>query len=517
MSLAIQAEAALELRRRLVGLRDIRPATDDELHTAIEAYTGVRVPDRAVCDGHVSPFRALADAYFARSRLILWKASRGFGGKSVLLAILSMLEATTLGASVSLLGGSGEQSQRVHGYMTGEDPNMPETFWGAPGAPRYLLASDPTKRETRLTNGGLIKVLMASSRSVRGPHPQRLRLDEADEIEQDVLDAALGQAMSVYRDDLPDVWNGELVAQTVVSSTHQYADGTMTEMLRRSREVGWPVYEWCFRETSAQPGGWLAASEVEAKRLEVPQSMWATEYELLEPAPETRAIQPGAVADMFDASLGEVQDEPGQEYIFEEPAHRARIYATGADWARKRDWTVIVTWRTDTDPWRLVAYERTRREDWPVMVRKFNDRVTRFPGLAAHDATGLGDVVDGFLEVDADPVILAGRTRADIFSEYIAACERREVVCPRIAFLEQEHRYASVDDVYGRGHPPDGFVAMALALYAIGARTGSWADVADLGHVDDYVHRFDTLRASDRDRDRDRDGSSKVIIPGGLQ
>ena len=100
----------------------------------------------------------------------VWIGSRGLAGKSFLLALLGLTEAVTLGASVNILGGSGEQAKRVHEYM--------EDFWKKKTAPHSLLMSDPTKRETRLIHGNKIQALMASQASVRGGHPQRLRLDE---------------------------------------------------------------------------------------------------------------------------------------------------------------------------------------------------------------------------------------------------------------------------------------------------------------------------------------------------
>src|SRR5581483_11221775 len=176
------------------------PRTDEELTHLIMLLTGLRVPDQAVCPGHVSPFRALADAYFARSSVSVWKASRGFGGKSTLGALLAHLEQVFLGADVTILGGSGEQSQRVHEALG--------AFWRFERAPRDLLVDAPTKSETRLSNGGRARALMASQTAVRGPHPQRLRLDECDEIKLELLAAALGQTMA--RPEIP--------AQTLMSS-----------------------------------------------------------------------------------------------------------------------------------------------------------------------------------------------------------------------------------------------------------------------------------------------------------
>jgi hypothetical protein len=422
------------------------PADVSELAAAAYRYTGLRVPDRAVCPGHVSPLSALADAYFARAPVTVWHASRGFGGKTTLLALLGHLETVLLGTDVTILGGSGQQSQRVHLAQAG--------FWRSPAAPVHLLDGEPSRYETRLVNGARTSALMASSRSVRGGHPSRLRLDECDEIKLDIFDAALGQTMA----------SGGVAAQTVMSSTHQYADRTMTEILRRASERGWPVARWCYRET-VEPHGWLPLAEVERKRAEVPVAMWAAEYELQEPSPESRAIQPESVDAAFDRQQGTFGGRPGETIEIEAPAQGA-TYATGADWAKDRDWTVVTTLRTDTRPLRLVAYRRDGRRPWPSMVEILDQRLARYPGLAAHDATGLGDVVDDLLTTAADGVKLVGRARADLLSDYIKAIENGEIVGPRIEHAYGEHKYATLADVYGAGHLPDSICAGALALYA---------------------------------------------------
>jgi len=206
------------------------PQDDDELWHYLQVVWGMTVPRHAVCPNHQAPFDALANAYFAKSPISIWKASRGFGGKSTLMGTLCAIEAATLGAQITVLGGSASQSQRVH--------EVTQERWLYERAPADLVDGDPTKYMTRLKNGAWILALMASQKSVRGPHPQRLRMDEVDEMELDIFESAQGQPM-----------NGRgLKAQTVVSSTHQYPDGTMTELLRRANEKGWPVFQWCWRE-----------------------------------------------------------------------------------------------------------------------------------------------------------------------------------------------------------------------------------------------------------------------------
>jgi hypothetical protein len=426
------------------------PITDEAaLKLFVRQAFGVRIPDVQVCPGHTSPWRAFADAYFARHRVSVWVASRGFGGKSFMLAMLGLVEALTLKCDVTILGGSGEQSKRVHEYMG--------KAWNYPDAPRQLLASDPRKMETTLTWGNTIRALLASQSSVRGPHPCRLRIDECDECDMDIIHAALGQPMS----------KGGVGAQTVLSSTHHHPDGSMTEILKMAAErEQWTCAEWCYKE-SMQPHGWLSPDEVSAKRADVTEQMWTVEYDLQQPSAEDRAIVPAAVEAMFDPVLGSYEGKNG-EYIEVEAPRAGAEYTHGADWAKSRDWTVISTLRTDCTPARLVAFERLGRKPWPQMVQRFEVRIQRYGGDAQHDETGLGAVVDGYLTQRALGVQLVGRTRSDLFSNYISAIERGSLVAPRIQFMYKEHLYCRVGDLYGAGHPPDSFVSGALATVDCG-------------------------------------------------
>ncbi len=491
------------------------PTNDDELHAAVLHNFGINIPRQKVCAHHVAPFTAFADAFFARHPLAIWLASRGFGGKSLTLSLLSLAEATFLGSKVNLLGGSGEQSVRVLKYMNGEE--MPGKLWFAPNAPVHLLQGGLEKgllkRETTLVNGGYINALMASSASVRGPHPQRLRMDEIDEMEQNILDSALGQPMS------KEGVNGYMVdAQVVCSSTHHYANGTMTEMMRRAAENGWPIFEWCYRENLVSNGGWLPDKEVETKKSIILAAMWETEYENQEPNPEGRAIdtEKCKAAFMRDLTLWNVTPElkederypkfefegsNGEEIIIEEPYEggepipvcgrcsfvyhledkesrycprcdqprpktRGGYYSTGTDWAKKKDHTIIKTFRIDVRPVRMVAWKRMGRLPWPVMVKSHEDRVAKYPGAAYHDATGIGDALGDYMIAGSEGIIMQGRVRYELLQEYILAIESGRVIFPFIRRAFLKHSHASVDDVFRYGekfHVPDEISAGALA------------------------------------------------------
>ena len=446
------------LREAELGRRRARDGTDGDVLAWIEAtFAGVRIPAVACCPGHVAPAQAFCDALRARNSVALWIALRGFGGKTFLLALLAAANAILFETDVIILGGSGQQSLRVVDQLHG--------LWATGQVPPAWLASAPTFTKTTLAWGNMIQALTASQTAVRGAHPTRLLLDEIDEMKLPILEAAQGQPMDR---------NG-VQAQTVMSSTHQYPDGTVTAMRCRAAELGWTIYEWCYRET-LEPHGWLTADQVERKRRELSRTMWAVEYELQEPSAEGRAIDPAAVERMFDATLGTHISAGDLEHLWRgqsgPPAERAcpdpagAWYCTGIDWAQKRHDTVAVY--------------RIQRRPWPEMTERVGALLDEFPGPAVHDATGAGSAIGEFPALaphdQLQGVTLVGRDRVDLFRNYIAAIERDEIVCPRIDVFYTEHLYCGEDDLFGSGHPPDTVVAMALAYHAFktGRRPGDY-------------------------------------------
>lgn len=447
-AMAVQAVPAAippGLHRFELPIRD-----EATLREFIAAAFGITIPDRQVCPHHSTPWRAFADAYFARSPVAIWKASRGFGGKSFLLSLLGLTEALTLGADTNVLGGSGEQSERVLEHMT--------TLMTRPNAPRHALAGE-VEGETRLANGSQVRSLMASSRSVRGPHPQRLRIDEADECDLAIVDAALGQPMG--RDDLR--------ANTVLSSTHHYADGTMTELLRRGAERDWQVHEWCLEETRERNGGWLREEQIEATRATVSEATWNAEILLQEPSPENRAIVTEKVRAMFDRGLGVFPGVEGKRYAFVAAVPGAK-YVTAADWGRDVHWSVFTTWRTDVRPMELVCFQRRGREPYPVMVAAYDEQCGLYNSRDCYDGTGIGKVIRDLSRRRAAVACDFGDSvwRANMLESYVAAIEGGRLRAPFVAYMESEHRLAQRKDVfssYGSGHLPDSIASGALAYW----------------------------------------------------
>jgi hypothetical protein len=491
---ADRAAAEIELREREKLARGdvptMFPKNDDELWEAVKYYVGIEIPRDKVCPNHVAPFTAFADAYFARSTLAIWKASRGLGGKSILLAALTFFEAISLKAYITLIGGSGEQAKRVHDYQSG-DENVPGTFWDNPNAPHHLLIGDPTGYKTKLDGGGHISVLTASSKSARGPHPQRLRVDEMDEMDIVILDAALGQPME----------GRDIASHTCLSSTHRYPDGTFTEMMKRYDEEngydkGWRVFEWCYRENL---GHWLTEREVSRKKSIIRANMWEVEFELQEPSSEDRAILSEHVKSTFDRSLGTFAPRNGELLIIEPPEAYGK-YAIGSDWAKSVDRTITIVYRIDCFPLRLVAFRWGHRKPWPVMVGYHDKMVDLYSGagrtvMSAHDETGLGSVIADYMKSDSFGVIMAGRARVDQLNNYISAIEGNKISSPMIKLIYSEHLYATNDDVFGTKHLPDTISAGSIAYLAFSNSGPSMDNIADLGEFeeDEIETRWDEV------------------------
>lgn len=434
------------------------PQDDDELWWTVYGLWGYRIPRQRVCKGHIAPFEAFAEAFFAREPAAVWKASRGLGGKSRTLAILGLTESVLHGCEVTILGGSSAQSTNVH--------DATKEAWSWHAAPRHLLDRPPTRFDTVMRHGGHMRTLTASQTSVRGPHPPRLRMDEIDEMDQAILDAALGQPMEQRN------YLGVMVpTQTVMSSTHQYPDKTMSEMIRRSKLQGFPVHEWCYRESSNPIDGWLTQKAIERAKSVVSEIMWQTEYDLQEPSFGGRAIDTDAVDRAFDPALGEFVGDSNRTVLA--PKVDGRHYITGVDWAKSRDQTIIATFDTTETPWLCVAWQRVSKLPWPMLVDKAIEQYRLYGDKFVHDATGVGAAAHDLLRErmssgefsKVTPVTMGGgRNRDAFYTEYIAAIEHDDLKYPRIAYAYDEHRYVTPEDLFtGAGHAPDSVVAGALA------------------------------------------------------
>jgi hypothetical protein len=167
------------------------------LHTPADVYAltrfgipGTKIGTKHNCkmDDHGAPFDFVADVLLGRTRdFIVW-ANRA-GSKSYLAGLITWIKSSySANLETVILGGSLEQSEKSYKAMG--------DFWAATQLEDRYLKHEPQKTKTQWRNGSQAAILAASPKSVRGPHPQLLLMDEIDEMEQEIYDAALSMPQS---------------------------------------------------------------------------------------------------------------------------------------------------------------------------------------------------------------------------------------------------------------------------------------------------------------------------------
>jgi hypothetical protein len=222
---------AREIRRLVEYYRAAGFTEPEELLDFIEAFWGIRLPRAQVCPEHTPPAQYLVDAFFERTPDAICWANRG-GGKTLLGALVTWLDTVFKdGCATKVLGGSLEQSKRMYEHLTGEGDG-----WGlVNGNFQHLLRGEILAQRTVLNNLSNIQILTASSKSVRGAHPQKLKLDEVDEMDPRIYEAALSIPMT----------KGGHRASTHIYSTMHKTYGLMQAVVEEAPARGYRLYKWC--------------------------------------------------------------------------------------------------------------------------------------------------------------------------------------------------------------------------------------------------------------------------------
>jgi len=204
-----------------------------DLLWAMADYTGLpRIPTAPVCDNHCAPFDSVSAAFFGHSPNYLKHANR-HGYKTMGDAFLMFVESVMSGGCKSkILGGSGTQSKNVYEYIQLLD-DIPAC---------HELLQNVFVQKAQFRNRSEVSMLTQSMKSVRGPHPQKLRLDEIEEFDPQVFRAALATTRSY----------GGVPSSIGMGSTHHRRSGIMAELLKDHTKRGIALFQWCIFEVMEQ-------------------------------------------------------------------------------------------------------------------------------------------------------------------------------------------------------------------------------------------------------------------------
>lgn len=228
----------------LLTLLSRRLRTNDDVRVFLTWLVQPAVSTRVNCGhaDHTAPFVFLSDVLTHRVMDYTVWASRA-GSKSYLAGLITWAESSSFRAlETTILGGSLEQSEKVYKAL--------DSFWATTGLQDEYLRTEPTRRLTSWKNGSTASVLTASSRSVRGPHPQRLILDEIDEMDADVYQAALSQTQS----------KGEIRAGVGKFSTNHRYGGVMDSAVETAELRGQRLFKWCVWDVMGPCADWSCST-----------------------------------------------------------------------------------------------------------------------------------------------------------------------------------------------------------------------------------------------------------------
>jgi hypothetical protein len=263
-----------------------------------KASEPLSIPQAQVCPEHDSPAQYFCDAVFERTLNAICWANRG-GGKTLLGALVTWLDTVfKAGCSTQVLAGSLEQSNRMYEHMTGGGDG-----WGLVNENFYhLLASAKQMRRGKtdkdgemltrsmvLKNFSSINLLTASPKSVRGAHPQKVKLDEIDEMDPRIYEAALSTPMT----------KGGHQASTHIYSTMHKTYGLMQRVVEEAPARGYRLYKWCVLDVlerckgrectgcdlypecqgrAREADGYYSIENAITKKRQVSEQTWLSEY-----------------------------------------------------------------------------------------------------------------------------------------------------------------------------------------------------------------------------------------------
>ena len=221
-----------------VDLRNVRPRTVQQLKRWIRDYTGIKIPDKAVCPDHQSPWECFEAIHLKRPSIALVLGSRGCG-KSFLSALDTHLTSRwDPDHGTRILGGSKAQSVQIYHALR----DIAARFEGKKGGDADAIAK-LRKDGATYHNGSEVEILAASPTSVRGPHVPSLKLDEVDEIDTDIRESAMGMCLGRKADR--EKKRAKMDASVIMTSTCHRVHGPMAKLIEQAKRGSFPLYTMC--------------------------------------------------------------------------------------------------------------------------------------------------------------------------------------------------------------------------------------------------------------------------------
>jgi len=285
-------------------------------------------------------------------------AGRGIG-KSLAMAVVALWYVLVLAISenrpfkVVILAGSLKQAKICFTYIMDFINNS--TFL------QKHLTKEPTQEEILFKDGSWIRPLPASEKSIRGHHPDLLIIDEAAEVEEGIIYAALPMtAPSPF-------------ARQIFSTTPSEGTSWIEDKWEHQKEFIYP--DWRFFNWNAE--SFLPAGQVALLKKMLPADEYTSEIQGL---PYKRAGKVFRLEDLKECQIKrEIKESEGDVYA-------------GIDWGHYPAPTALVVVQKFGDQWKILFIDAYLGESFEETHKKIKEICESYKVVNIYtDSTGVGE------------------------------------------------------------------------------------------------------------------------------
>lgn len=237
------------------------PKTPSELYEFIYVLTGEKMIYKSVCKnlGHGSPFDYLWYSY--RIDLEEWrdKTPRNIIGLGSRGGHKTLTEAKLIAAELLLKPNCETVSMAATLAQANQGYRYVTSYLKHPLILELGLVKKMLRSETVLSNGSSYVQACGTLNACNSKHPQKLRIDEVDLIDPNIVQEALMQPASK---------NG-LSAQVAYTSTRKTNDGTMQDIITKAEQrKDYKIITWCYLDVSQKCEDWRSGIKEEIYNIE---------------------------------------------------------------------------------------------------------------------------------------------------------------------------------------------------------------------------------------------------------
>lgn len=356
-------------------------------------------------------------------------------GKTLGMAIFAIWACTALSnykeqpIQVEILGGSGKQSKILYRYI--------KKFISYSDWIEEQVEGDPKRSETKFKNGSWVSAMKASQKQVRGEHPDIAIIDEAVEVDKELIEAVL-----------PRVSPTTFPKRILCSTPHDY-NSFFVDLWENAEDKGYNKYQWSKYDVKEMD--FVSEDELEDGKNMHDEATYKQEY-LGKPVPITDTI-----IQRDDLKSAIVRKEEGKPSI-------EAFTTMGIDWGFDHPTAYVVIQRQE-NYLKIIESSEWRQQKFEWMHNQLNKVYNDYEVDLVHaDNEDQGENQRLRKEgMTISPIAFTGQMKKQLVNDMKRAFEQGKVLIPssQNELIKELKKYT-----YGTRKGDDLVDALMLALHA---------------------------------------------------